>query len=80
MRYAEFLRLYDNPAWYDEKRNIIHLPEEAQKKHKKRQLERTIHPLPSMFHYLLKDFWQARKSPLESTWKRIFRDGLYLQA
>ncbi len=70
MRYAELLRLYDNPAWYNEKRNIIHLPEEAQKKHKRRQLERTIHPLPSMFNYLLKDFWQARKPPLESTWNK----------
>ncbi|MDD4249742.1 MAG: site-specific integrase [Methanosarcina sp.] len=70
IRYAELLRLYDNPAWYNEKRNIIHLPEEAQKKHKRRQLERTIHPLPSMFNYLLKDFWQARKPPLESTWNK----------
>lgn len=70
MRYAELLRLYDNPAWYNEKRNIIHLPEEAQKKHKRRQLERTIHPLPSMFNYLLKDFWQVRKPPLESTWNK----------
>lgn len=70
MRYAEYLRLYDHPEWYNEKRNIIHLPEEAQKKHKRRQLERTIHPLPSMFNYLLKDFWQARKPPLESTWNK----------
>jgi len=31
---------------------------------------RTIHPLPSMFNYLLKDFWQARKPPLESTWNK----------
>lgn len=75
MRYAELLRLYDNPAWYNEKRNIIHLPEEAQKKHKRRQLERTIHPLPSMFHYLLKDFWQARKPPLESTWNKNSETG-----
>jgi len=70
MRYAELLRLYDNKEWYNEKRNIIHLPEEAQKKHKRRQLERTIHPLPSMFSYLLKDFWQARRPPLESTWNK----------
>ena len=70
MRYAELLRLYDNSSWYNEKRNIIHLSEEAQKKHKRRQLERTIHPLPSMFNYLLKDFWQARKPPLESTWNK----------
>jgi integrase len=42
MRYAELLRLYDNPAWYNEKKNLIHLSQEAQKKHKRRQLERTI--------------------------------------
>ena len=48
MRYAELLRLYDNPAWYNEKKNLIHLSQEAQKKHKRRQLERTIHPLPSV--------------------------------
>lgn len=32
-----------------------------------RKKERTIHPLPSMLSYLLKDFWQARRPPLEST-------------
>ncbi|MDD3416587.1 MAG: site-specific integrase [Lachnospiraceae bacterium] len=70
MRYAEMLRLYDHREWYNEKRNIIHLPEEAQKKHKRRQLERTIHPLPSMFNYMLKDFWESRRPPLESTWNK----------
>lgn len=70
MRYEEFLRLYDHKEWYNEKRNIIHLPEEAQRKHKRRQLERTIHPLPTMFNYMLKEFWQARKPPLESTWNK----------
>ena len=70
MRYAELLRLYDNPTWYNEKKNLIHLSQEAQKKHKRRQLERTIHPLPSMFSYLLKDFGQAHMPPLESTWNK----------
>jgi len=70
MRYAETLRLHDHKEWYNEKRNIIHLPEEAQRKHKRRQLERTIHPLPSMFNYMLKDFWEARKPPLETTWNK----------
>jgi len=44
LRYAELLRLYDNPGWYNEKKNLIHLPMEAQKKAKRRQLERTIYP------------------------------------
>ncbi|GEM_PF-2896969 len=60
MRYAEMLRLYDHKEWYNEKRNIIHLSE-VQRKHKRRQLERTIHPLPSMFNYTLKDIWEARR-------------------
>lgn len=70
MRYVEVLRLYDHKEWYNEKRNLIHLPESAQKKHKRRQLERTIHPLPSMFSYLLRDFWQANSPPLEATWNK----------
>lgn len=70
MRYAEMLRLYDHPEWYNEKRNIIHLTEEAQKKHKRRQLERTIHPLPYGFDYILKAFWAGRKPPLEATWNQ----------
>ena len=70
MRYAEFLRLYDHKEWYNEKRNLIHLTEEAQLKHKRRQLERTIHPLPSMFNYILKDFWEGKRPPLEATWNK----------
>lgn len=49
MRYIEMLRLYEHKEWYNEKKNLIHLPKVAQKKAKRRQLKRTIHPLPSMF-------------------------------
>ena len=70
MRYAEMLRVYNHREWYNDKRNIIHLPEEAQKKHKRRQLERTIHPLPSMFNYILRDFWEGKRPPLEPTWNK----------
>ena len=70
MRYIEVCRLWDNPKWFNEARNIIHLPQGAQKKHKRTQLERTIQPLPSMFSYILKDFWEARKPPCESSWNR----------
>jgi len=63
MRYVELQRLYDNPSWYNEKNNLIHLPEAAQKKVKRRQLERTIHPLPSMFSYLFKQFIEAQRPP-----------------
>ena len=70
MRYIEMLRLYEHREWYNEKRNLIHLSEEAQKKAKRRQLERTIYPLPGMFSYILKDFWEGKKPPLEATWNK----------
>jgi integrase len=70
MRYAEVLRLYDHKEWYNEKKNLIHLPESAQKEHKRRQLERTIYPLPPRFYDLLCDFWQANRPPLEATWNK----------
>jgi len=61
MRYAELLRLYDNPAWYNEKKNLIHLSQEAQKKHKRRQLENyslitVIHQLDQKIIYPHYDF------------------------
>ena len=73
MRYIEVQRLWNNKSWYIEKENIIHLPEEAQRKHRRTQLERTIHPLPSMFSYIMKEFFAARKPPVESVWNRDLR-------
>jgi len=70
MRYAEFLRLYDNKVWYNENRNIIHLPEDAQFKARRKQLERTIIPLPSGFNYMIKALWAGEKPPLEATWNK----------
>jgi hypothetical protein len=43
------------------KRNIVHIPEEGQLKYKRKQLERTIHPLPYSFNYFMKALW-ARKN------------------
>lgn len=70
MRYAEYLRLYENHEWYNEKRNIIHLDEFAQLKHKRTQKERTIHPLPYGFNYFMKAFWAASIPPKEATWNQ----------
>ena len=70
MRYAEMLRLYEHPEWYNEKRNLIHLTAEAQLKHKRKQPERTIHPLPYGFDYILKAFWSGKKPPQEATWNK----------
>jgi len=59
---ARFLIYYLSLAWgtskcvgftyiksVQPKTNIIHLPEKAQKKQKRKQLERNIHPLSSVF-------------------------------
>ena len=73
MRYVEVQRLWNHKEWYLEHENIIHLPEEAQRKHKRSQLERTIHPLPTMFNYIMKDFFEASKPPVESVWNRDLR-------
>lgn len=73
MRYVEVVRLWHNPKWYNESRNIIHLPQEAQRKSKRSQQEITIHPLPTMFNYVLKNFWAAREPPSESSWNRYLR-------
>jgi integrase len=70
MRYIEVQRLHDHQEWYNEKKNLIHLPTEAQKKVKRRQLERTIHPLPSMFNHVLKSFWSNERPPATTTWDR----------
>ncbi|QIB91007.1 tyrosine-type recombinase/integrase [Methanosarcina mazei] len=70
MRYIEVCRLYDNREWYNDKRNIIHLPPEAQKKHKRTQIERTIQPLPSMWNYTMTSFFNGKKPPVESSWNR----------
>ncbi|MCO5381223.1 MAG: tyrosine-type recombinase/integrase [Methanosarcina barkeri] len=70
MRYIEVCRLYENREWYNERRNIIHLPPEAQKKHKRTQLERTIQPLPSMWGYTMNAFFNGKKPPVESSWNR----------
>lgn len=70
MRYIEVCRLHAHPQWYNPKRNIIHLPEEAQRKAKRKQQERTIHPLPSMFGYMFKDFVEGKRPPSEAAWNK----------
>ncbi len=74
MRYIEVQRLWDHREWYLKKDNMIHLPEEAQKKHKRSQLERTIHPLPGMFELLMDNFFEERRPPAESNWNRDLRN------
>ena len=70
MRYVEVCRLYETPEWYNERRNLIHLPAEAQRKHERRQSERTITNLPGMFNLMMRMFFNGKKPPVESSWNR----------
>jgi len=70
MRYIELQRLHDHPEWYLKDRNQIVLPKEAQKKVKQKQVKRTIHPLPSTFSYMFKDFIEGTRPPEQSSWNR----------
>lgn len=49
------------------------MPEEAQWKHKRSQLERTVYLFPIMLNYILKDFFEASKPPIESGWNKDLR-------
>ncbi|MDD2615494.1 MAG: hypothetical protein PHH67_04795 [Methanosarcina sp.] len=70
IKYIEVCRLYENREWYNERRNIIHLPPEAQKKRKRTQQKRTIQPLPAMWNYTMNAFFNGKKPPVESSWNR----------
>jgi len=56
------------------------LPEEAQWKHKRSQLERTVYLFPIMLNYILKDFFEASKPPIESGWNKVLENGLKMQS
>jgi integrase len=70
MRYIEIQRFYDNPGWYNENRNQIILPKEAQKKVKQKHTKRTIDKLPHTFKYILTAFFSGPKPPENSAWNR----------
>lgn len=68
MRYVEVQRLYDNPQWIMKERRTIHLPEEAQRKAKRRQLERYIHPIPPQLESVLRYFFKGKNPPSQQAW------------
>ncbi len=68
MRYKELQRFHSNPEWYLKKRNVIHLPGEAQKKKKRTQVERVIHPLPELLREIIQQFHDDPKPPTRQTW------------
>ncbi len=68
MRYIEIQRLHDNFDWWMKERRSIHLPEEAQKKAKRKQLERYISPLPPQLETELSYFFDNKKPPCLKVW------------
>jgi len=68
MRYIEIQRLYEHPEWWLSSRRTIHLPEAAQKKVKRKQLERYVHPVPQVLESELRYFFRGRKPPALQTW------------
>ncbi len=70
MRYVEVQRFYDHPEWWMTSRKCIHLPEEAQKKVKRKQLERYVHPIPAQLESVLSYFHDNPKPPSLQAWNQ----------
>lgn len=68
MRYVEIQRLHNHPEWWLHGRRAVHLPEEAQKKVKRKQLERYVHPVPPVLETELRFFFKGRKPPAIQVW------------
>ena len=67
MRYAEIRRLYDHPEWVMTERKHIHLDSKAQKKVKRKALERHV-PIPTQIENELKYFFKNQRPPTMQTW------------
>ena len=71
MRYVEMQRFQSNPQWFDGE--FIHLPDYAQKKHKRKQKSRVI-ILNSLGKQIIPYFLQLdKKLPCSETWKTNLR-------
>lgn len=69
MRYIEYLRFFEHQDWYNKKKNLIHLPEEAVEKGERKMPERNIRPLPKSYFEVLMDNFDE-KPPLQDTWSK----------
>ena len=71
MRYVEMQRFQQHPEWFDGE--FIHLPDYAQKKHKRKQKSRVI-LLNSLGKQIIPYFLQLdKKLPCSETWKTNLR-------
>ncbi len=67
MRYEEIRRLYDHPEWVMKGRGAVHLNPQAQKKVKRKALERHV-PIPPQIESELKYFFNNQGPPTLQTW------------
>jgi integrase len=70
MRYVEIQRLYDHPEWWQPTRRAIFLPEESQKKVKRKQVQRYVHPVPHAIESELRRFFKGPRPPGIHSWNR----------
>lgn len=70
MRYIEVQRFYSHPEWWMSLRKCVHLPAEAQKKVKRTQIERYVHPIPAQLETILPYFHKNTKPPSLQAWNQ----------
>ena len=70
MRYVEVQRLHEHPEWIMKNRNCIHLPEEAQRKALRRQMQRYIYPIPPQLTSILPYFFDNPSPPTIEGWNQ----------
>lgn len=68
MRYVEVQRFWEHPEWWQLGRKAIHLPEMAQRKAKRKQKERYIHPVPPQLENVINYFHDNPKPPSQNSW------------
>lgn len=72
LRYEEAKRLHKHPAWVEWVRNVIHLPQEAQRKKRRRQLERYVQIAPQVKSRLIM-FFQIEHIPTLAKWDEAMK-------
>lgn len=68
MRYIEVQRFWEHQEWWQPGRRAIFLPEMAQRKAKRKQKERYIHPVPHQLENVIRYFHDNPKPPSQNAW------------
>ncbi len=72
LRFEEAKRLHKHPEWVEWVRNVIHLPQEAQRKKRRRQLERYVQIAPQVKSRLIM-FFQLERIPTLAKWDEAMK-------